>query len=146
MNNTSTDNITFSFEEKNTNITNEYDIEKMMEELNEEIDDEINENSNIFNFCENDISYFINKNAYGNDEQYYNEEYTVKELLKICNYYGIEKNVKSSKCKKQDIIETLVYFESLNENAALVEKRNRMWAYISELVNDQKMKKYVIWN
>jgi hypothetical protein len=27
-----------------------------------------------------------------NDHIYYTEEYTIKELLKICKYYGIDKN------------------------------------------------------
>ena len=123
-------NITISVEE--TNISNsEYDIEKMMEELENEVIDDNDDEPNMF-YC-------------GNDENYYNNEYTVKDLLKICNYYGIEKNIKSSKCKKQDIISTIIYFESLTENIEIVEKRNRMWAYMVELFNDQKMKKYIIW-
>ena len=123
-------NITISVEE--TNISNsEYDIEKMMEELENEVIDDNDDEPNMF-YC-------------GNYENYYNNEYTVKDLLKICNYYGIEKNIKSSKCKKQDIISTIIYFESLTENIEIVEKRNRMWAYMVELFNDQKMKKYIIW-
>ena len=111
-------NITISVEE--TNISNsEYDIEKMMEELENEVIDDNDDEPNMF-YC-------------GNDENYYNNEYTVKDLLKICNYYGIEKNIKSSKCKKQDIISTIIYFESLTENIEIVEKRNRMWAYMVEL-------------
>ena len=74
------------------------------------------------------------------------ETCTVKDLLKICNYYGIDKSVKASKCKKTDIISTILYFESLPENVELVEKRNRMWAYIKELLNDSKMKQFVIWS
>ena len=74
------------------------------------------------------------------------ETCTVKDLLKICHYYGIDKSVKASKCKKTDIISTIMYFESLPENVELVEKRNRMWAYIKELLNDSKMKQFVIWS
>jgi hypothetical protein len=76
----------------------------------------------------------------------YLEEYTIKELLKICNYYGIDKNIKSAKCKKQDIIYTLVYFESLPENAEIVQKRHELWNCIYILLNDPNMKKYVLWN
>jgi hypothetical protein len=125
-------NITISVEETfmNNEKATEYDIEKMMEELDVE-DDIIQDETNAF-YC-------------GNDENYYNDEYTVKDLLKICNYYGIEKNIKSLKCKKQDIISTIIYYESLPENVEIVEKRNRMWAYMVELYNDQKMKKYIIW-
>ena len=83
--------------------------------------------------------------VYENEELYYNEVCTVKDLLKICHYYGIDKSVKASKCKKQDIISTLLYFESLPENFEIVQKRNKMWAYITELSNDSKMKQFVIW-
>jgi len=125
-------NITISVEETfmNNEKATEYDIEKMMEELDVD-DDIIQDETNAF-YC-------------GNDENYYNDEYTVKDLLKICNYYGIEKNIKSLKCKKQDIISTIIYYESLPENVEIVEKRHRMWAYMVELYNDPKMKKYIIW-
>jgi hypothetical protein len=85
------------------------------------------------------------KNSHYNNEVYYNE-CTIKELLKICEYYDIDKNVKAAKCKKQDIISTIVYFESLSENCEIVSKRNKMWAYMAELLYDSKMKKYILWN
>ena len=122
---------------------------------------------------ENKITFFLNEtntnNAINNDEiqnlfidfekeEDFNEDLvevyeteeleacTIKDLLKICHYYGIDKSVKASKCKKTDIISTIMYFESLPENVELVEKRNRMWAYIKELLNDSKMKQFVIWS
>jgi hypothetical protein len=71
-------------------------------------------------------------------------DYTIKNLLKICNYYGLDKSVKASKCKKQDIIDTLIYFESLPENAVIVHNRITMWEYMSAITNDPKMKQYVL--
>jgi hypothetical protein len=71
-------------------------------------------------------------------------DYTIKNLLKICNYYGLDKSVKASKCKKQDIIDTLIYFESLPENAVIVHNRITMWDYMSAIMNDPKMKQYVL--
>jgi hypothetical protein len=138
--------INFLLEEKNENKSNEEDIKKMMDELNEIVNFEpLSFNTSDFNdFDELDMNYFASKAAYGNDELYYEEEYTVKDLLKICAYYGIDKNIRTSKCKKPDIISTIVYFESQPENFELVQKRNRMWAYITELMNDPKMKKYII--
>jgi hypothetical protein len=148
------DNITFFLEEKKTN--QEYDeseIQKMLNELEDDLDDVLEDELDVFipndnNDYNNDhnFMYFNDKNFYGNDELYYNQEYTVKELLKICNYYGIEKDIKTSKCKKQDIISTLIYFENSPENFEIVKKRNKMWAYIREITDDPKMKKYVIWN
>jgi hypothetical protein len=138
--------INFLLEEKNENNSNEEDIKKMMDELNEIVNFEpLSFNTSDFNdFDELDMDYFASKAAYGNDELYYEEEYTVKDLLKICAYYGIDKNIRTSKCKKPDIISTIVYFESQPENFELVQKRNRMWAYITELMNDPKMKKYIL--
>ena len=127
-------------------LSKEIEIQKMMEEFENEmpVDDELINNCN---FLKHESSlYYVNKEFYSNDELYYNEEYNIKELLKICEYYDIEKNIKSSKCKKQDIISTIIYFESQPENYEIVEIRNKMWAYMTELYNDKKMKKYVIWS
>jgi len=147
------DNITFFFEEKDDIFdTEENYIQQIIEEINyEEIDEYGVEDQDLDQDLDQDkinskLMYFMDKEFYGNDELYYNQEYTVKYLLKICEYYGIEKNIKSSKCKKQDIISTIIYFESLPCNYKIVQKRNIMWAYMSELMNDTKMKKYVIWN
>jgi hypothetical protein len=72
--------------------------------------------------------------------------YTVKELLKICKYYNIDGHVRATKCKKQDLITNIVYFENLPENAEIVEKRRLMWYYITELLKDPKMKQYIIFH
>jgi hypothetical protein len=139
-------NIIFFWEDTNVVAVedNSLELEKMMQEF--QLDN--NDNSNQFvslNESLNDLSYFIKKNFYsGNDEYYYNEEYKIKDLLKICQYYGIAKNVKASKCKKQDIISTIIYFESLQENYEIVERRHKMWAYMTELLEDPKMRSYLL--
>ena len=129
MENKKDDQITFFLHEKNEVTENDDEIQKMLFDFEKE------------EFLEEEEEYEV----YENEELYYNEACTVKDLLKICHYYGIDKNVKASKCKKQDIISTLLYFESLPENFEVVQKRNRMWAYITELSNDSKMKQFVIW-
>lgn len=126
MNNTNTpNNITFFLEEMvgNNRLANDSEIQKMLKG-------------------------FEDDGAYGDfpvDKGAFNPVDTVKDLLKICQYYGIDKNIKASKCKKQDIISTIVFFESLPENDKIVNKRHKMWACISELLSDPKMKKYIIW-
>ena len=109
--------------------------------LNNIIDEDENEDNQI-----NNLRYFFKKDVYNNDELYYDQEYTVKDLLKICKYYGIDKDIKASKCKKNDIINTIIFFEVLPENSEIVKTRHKMWAYITELINDPKLKQYIIWS
>lgn len=143
-------NISFFLEEKNVNNSetknNEIEILKMLNELETNDDEFKNIGDDYYYNGQNDLIYFTNKQIYCHDETYYDLEYTVKELIKICEYYDIDKNIKASKCKKQDIIATIVYFESLPENNIIVQKRHNMWAYMRELFNDSKMKKYILWN
>ena len=124
-NNNTPDNITFFLEEKvdNTSLANDSEIQNMLKEFEDE----------------------FNKEVFDPVEEAFVPVDTVKDLLKICQYYGIDKNIKASKCKKQDIISTIVFFESLPENDKIVNKRHKMWACISELLSDPKMKKYIIW-
>jgi hypothetical protein len=75
----------------------------------------------------------------------YHENYTVKELLLICDYYGFAKELKTNKCNKDQIIEILVSFESDLNNSDIVFKRQNMWFYMSELKNDKFMKKFLLW-
>ena len=75
----------------------------------------------------------------------YNENYTVKELLMICEYYGFAKDLKNNKYNKEQIIDFLVSFESDINNSDIVFKRQNMWFYINELKNDKFMKKFVLW-
>ena len=80
-----------------------------------------------------------NKNSYLN-------LLNLNELYKICEYYGLLKNIKISKYKKIDIINTIEIFETNKENKLIVDKRKKLWFYINELSNDNIMKKYIIWN
>jgi hypothetical protein len=130
LNNTH-DNITFFLEEKvdNTSLANDSEIQNMLKEFEDEF------NKEVFDPVEE---------VFDPVEEVFAPVDTVKDLLKICQYYGIDKNIKASKCKKQDIISTIVFFESLPENLKIVNKRHKMWACISELLSDPKMKKYII--
>jgi hypothetical protein len=75
----------------------------------------------------------------------YNENFTVKELLVICEYYGFLKEIKTNKCNKEQIIEILVNFENDPVNNDIVFKRQNLWFYINELKNDKFMKKFILW-
>ena len=95
------------------------------------------------------ISLQVNDN-YESDQLYtdilnYDMNFTVKQLLLICEYYGLLKDVKTNKMKKQDIIEQILLFENNNDNYETVIRRKELWYYINELKQDKMMKKYVIW-
>jgi hypothetical protein len=133
-------NISFLLEDNETSSEdNNLLIAEMMREFSLEEEIKVKDDS--------ESEYFIKKDIYfGNEELYYDEEYTVKDLMKICQYYDISKNIKASKCKKQDIILTIVYFESLEENYDLVQQRHKMWSHMSELIADPKMRCYLLWS
>ena len=75
----------------------------------------------------------------------YEVNFNVKELMLICEYYGISKTVKNNKCNKSEIINFLVNFENDPQNEEIVCRRRNIWFYISEIKNDKFMKKYVLW-
>jgi hypothetical protein len=115
--------ISYYVEEIEKQETEKLNIEEFMAEIENELDDELT------------IPKMIN----------YHENFTVKELLLICDYYGFAKELKTNKCNKDQIIEILVSFESDLNNSDIVFKRQNMWFFINELKNDKFMKKFLLW-
>ena len=117
--------------------------------LDEESNSNFDEESNF------EINNFLNENENENDNEdnnnnfhhvlHYHENFTMKELLLICNYYGISKQLKINKCNKDLIVQVLVDFETNYENIDIVSKRKNLWFYMNELKNDKFMKKYLLW-
>jgi hypothetical protein len=111
----------------------------------EEIETQNDEQLNI-----DDLMSEINKTELYNDDitlthmVNYRENFTVKELLFICEYYGFAKQLKSAKLNKEQIIDFLVNFESDEKNLDIVFKRQNMWFYMNELKSDKFMKKFFI--
>ena len=75
----------------------------------------------------------------------YDTNYNVKQLLTICDYYGLLKEIKTNKLKKEEIISFLLDFEENAENSLIVYKRKQLWYFMEELKNDKFMKKYILW-
>jgi len=73
----------------------------------------------------------------------YDLNYTNKQLLIICEYYGLHKKARTM--KKQDIITSILFYEYQEENMEIVMKRKIMWSYMRELQSDKFMKRFVIW-
>lgn len=127
---TETDNIFFSVTEEDVcEDKNELDLTEMLNEIYKSDFTNENENEDLF------IPQIIN----------YKENFTVKELFIICEYYGVAKEIKTNKYNKEEIIQFLVIYESNPDNSDIVFKRQNMWFYMNELKNDKFMKKYVLW-
>lgn len=72
---------------------------------------------------------------------HYTDNFTVKDLHKICDFYEIDKRKK----RKDEIVGDIVLYELDDSNIDVVNNRKRLWFYIDELKNDKFFKKYVIW-
>jgi len=69
----------------------------------------------------------------------YFENYTLKELHHISNYYNIPKK----KLKKDELIELIIQFENNNDNLLIVYNRKRFWHYLQELKTDSYFGKFI---
>jgi len=117
------DNIFFVLDENNEN-NNEVDINELLYEIQNK---KIEINNDLI------MSHMI----------HYNDNFNIKELLLICDYYEITKKLKTK--NKNAIVHFLVDFECNPNNNDIVLKRKNLWFYINELKNDKFMKKYVLW-
>jgi len=72
-------------------------------------------------------------------EEEYNE-FTKKELERICDYYGISKRKK----RKCELIQDIIIFEQDEINSEVVNKRHEMWYCIEQIKNDNYLKKFLI--
>ena len=70
----------------------------------------------------------------------YNENYTLKQLYRIAEYYDISKRKK----KKIELIEEIVVFENQAENSEIVNRRATLWSYMEEIKQDKYLSKFLI--
>ena len=124
-------NITFFLDEQDEIISDNFDINNILQEIesNETYDNELNLHDDL------KLPQLIN----------YQENFTIKELMLICEYYGFAKELKTKKYNKEEIIHFLVEYEMDPLNSDIVYRRQNMWFYMNELKNDKFMKKYLLW-
>ncbi len=132
------ENITYEFKDENFSNDNLCEIEKLLNDF-----EQINY---INNAIDNNNRICIEDDDMYTEMVHYDMNFTVKQLLLICDYYGLMKDVKTNKMKKQDVIEQILLFENNMENYEVVIRRKELWYYLNELKNDKIMKKFVIWN
>jgi len=126
--------------DKEQNISISYYIDEIETEENKNKEFDVN---NFLEYIDIDIEPLANDLTLSKILNY-NENFTVKDLLLICEFYGFAKNIKNSKFTKEQIIDFLVHYESEPNNNDIVNKRQAMWFYITQLKNDKFMKKYVL--
>ena len=121
FNDTRDENITFFLNEiENENNIIKFDsFVKLQKELND------------IDITDDDIDYLLFTTYELNN---------IKQLLLICEYYGI----RNTKLKKQDIIQKIMLFEKDIKNINIYLRRKELWYYMDELKNDKIMKKYII--
>ena len=122
--------LSISIKEKNTTIIDN-NYEKEIKEINEEIEKiSLEEN----NFSDYDSAY-----AQILD---YKTNYLKKDLIKIAEYYEISVRKKT----KDKLIEDILSFENNPENCIMVERRQTLWFYLNELMEDNYLRKYIIFD
>lgn len=133
----SQENLNYEINEPVCNSNNE---EKM------KIDSLLNNESFFPEFTNNsDVDYYTQFDDFESDNlmaqhmDYY-ENYNIKMLHHITNYYQIPKG----RLKKDELIELIIQFENNPDNSAIVYNRKRLWHYINELKNDKYFSKFVI--
>jgi hypothetical protein len=122
------------------NLFMENNLQLNIEEMDYPIINEsaINEDVFLDNYAEYD-EYVCNNRSN------YTLNYTVKQMLLICNYYNLSKNHKLNKLKKEDLANLLISFESDKDNSEIVNMRLTCWFFMNELKKDKFMKKYIVW-
>ena len=140
------------FEINEINNINDIDNSKALNDLlcefeNKDLNCEyIPNNYNDYNEYNNLNNFFYSNDLNFSQTINYDLNYTVKQLLLICDYYGLNKVIKTNRCNKETIINILLDFENNLENTDVVYKRKKLWHYINELKNDKFMKKFIIWD
>ena len=140
------ENITYCVKDNDLDSYDESELEnsELAQLINdfEQMQSAANNNANLYN--EDDIM---------SEMQNYELNFTIKQLLIICDYYGITKQAKNAEyygskartMKKSDIISLIMMFERNMDNIELVMKRKELWYYLDSLKADKIMKKFVLW-
>ena len=130
--NINNNNIKYEFIEMSSKSNPSVNYEDLLKEVNEAVE-QLPSNS------DDDLSMMI-MSDYVAQELHYNENFTVKQLNKIAEYYEISKRKK----KKYELIEEIVLFENNPNNHEIVSRRVMLWEYIEEIKKDKYLSKFLI--
>jgi len=116
--------------------TTELFVQELIQTMHRECPDElIEEHPSMDDYVMDNDSYMV-------QELDYQENYTVKMLAHILDYYDISKR----KMKKTDMIYAIIDFENNEENTIVVEERKMKWFYMNELRDDPFFQKFILFD
>jgi hypothetical protein len=116
-------------------FTQPFKFDELLEILNDDLADKV-QSFNIFNECDDYVSGILAI------ELDYTENYLKKDLERIAGYYKLPIRKK----KKNEIIADIIDFESNSDNLLLTARRKMLWENIYELIEDEYLNKYIIFN
>jgi len=127
-------NLSFSLkEEMLSNIKNVLTYEELLQNV-----DSMETHSDVSD------DFIYNEEMYRDEclavELNYDTNYTKKQLERIVDYYEISKRKKN----KQQLIDSIVVFESIDNNLAKVLLRKKLWLYVKEIKADKYLSKFLI--
>jgi len=123
-------------ENNNLHSSTELFVKELIENMHKECPDELIQDDKTKD------DYILDNDSYIMQELDYQENFTVKMLGHILDYYKINKR----KMKKIDMIDAIIMFENNEENAQLVEQRKLLWFYVNELREDTFFQKYILFD
>lgn len=140
-------NILYNIKEKKTKdeknkkksaetTTTDLFVQELIQNMHSECPDELIEDHPSMD------DYMIDNDSYMVQELDYQENYTVKMLGHILDYYDISKR----KMKKADMIYAIIDFENNEENSSIVEERKMKWFYINELQEDPFFQQFILFD
>ena len=146
-----TNNVYYNIKEKKKKKENS-DLDEFMNDLVNNLNDEYreiksNEETNSVDDFNEDMNHnmdslddLVTENNYFAHHLNYDDNYTVKMLSKIMDYYNLNKR----KLKKDEMIECILLYESEICNIEIIKRRKMLWFYVSELKNDDFFKQYIL--
>jgi len=143
-------NIFYELKEREADITNKIPYGSLIEEMQQflsttEIKDESIGMYFPNDFQEddtNDCSEFSNLDECLAMTVNYNENYTLKDLQKIAEYYEIS----TRKLSKAELIEHIIAYEDNEDNQVKTKQRKKLWHYMKEIKRDKYLRSFLIFD
>tara|TARA_B100000941_G_C28427908_1_gene512531 strand:- start:40 stop:546 length:507 start_codon:yes stop_codon:yes gene_type:complete len=145
-------NIFYELKERVADVTNKIPYNNLIEELQQFLST-IEEKKDcgiemsfptVFqeDIDDNDLSDFLNLDECLAMSVNYNENFTLKDLQKIAEYYEIS----TRKLSKAELIEHIIAYEDNTHNNTKTKQRKKLWHYMKEIKRDKYLRSFLIFD